>query len=166
MSGALPVILAEHHEIHEGEAFQHSHKHTAIANAASIDHLLRNTGSKMIHLRAVLFKVTNAPVEIFWYEDPTVTVDGTPGIVRNLSLGANETENDLDVFTASTFSDVGTEFDYDIITGTKQQGGAGTDLPTEWLLPPDKEIVVRATNISGGALAILGTRLFWYHKGG
>ena len=164
MSGALPVILNEHNEIHEGEAFLHSHKHTAIANNNSVDHLLRNTGTKMIHVRAALFKVTNAPVEIFFYEDPTITADGTPGLIRNLSLAANETENDLEVFTAGTFSDVGTAFDYDLVTGTKQNGGAGTDLPTEWMMPPGKEIIIRATNISGGALAIMATRIFWYHK--
>ena len=156
---AVPTIMSDHSHIHKGEAYSASDKVTGLNTGDSFDILLKNPAGNFPHFRVFEFDSDKSPGDIFIYEAPTTSADGTPLTLNNLNRNSSNTP-DLSVFTEPTLSDVGTRLEYHQITGTKASGGSSQSATTEWILKTNTDYLVRFTAGANGT--IIGWYIFFY----
>ena len=80
-----------HHLTHEGKTFIHSKRHNAIADAASMDILIRvpaGNPARQIHFRFALHGTSGGTLDIdgTLYSGTTVSADGTPTNISRIIL--------------------------------------------------------------------------------
>lgn len=162
-SNALTVIDFEHSRIHNGKGFLANGKYT-IANGATSYFLLKNPAASYPHLRQLGLTATAGPIDVYLFESPTTTADGTGLTEINYNRNSATTPN-LQVYTGPTVSADGTQLEYLIVTGTKHDAGTGSDgTNTEFVLKPSTNYLVKLTNNSGSS-ADYSLKLFWYEIG-
>jgi hypothetical protein len=158
-SGAYRSIEVEHAKIHDGKGFLSNGKAT-IASAASQTRLFKNPAGNYPHLRMLLVDATSAPIELAFYESPVTTADGTPSVVHNYNRASTNTPNLL-LYGSPTVTSNGTLLETILVGGTRNSGGMGIDIPTEWVLKPATNYLLIATNISTGSSDTYA-HIFWY----
>jgi hypothetical protein len=156
---AVPVIEPEHSRIHKGKAFTHSHEHI-IENNEVEDHLFINPANNFPHLRHWLYHITGAPASIEVFEGTTVSDNGTPAIMINLSRASSNTSNVI-LYNDPTVTDAGTPLPGAYIVGDKLSGGRGVDTISEIIMKPSTNYLIRFINRSGITIDAL-TEFFWY----
>lgn len=145
ISGALLTIDESKRRIIDGEAFHVAYV-GIVPNTNSATLLLTTPNTtKRIYLS---FKVgTNALVEYFLYENPTVTNVGTDVTSYNRDRNS-ATAATLDVNHTPTVSSAGTEISHGyLVTNNINSERVDDKL---WKLKANEEYLVRVTNNSGG----------------
>ena len=159
-SGAVKTIDYEHSRIHYGEGFLVNGKHT-VANGATSYFLLKNPAANYPHLRVIGLTTTAGPMDIYLFESPTTSADGST--VSRINYNRNSaTVPSLEVFSGPTVSVDGTQLEYLLVTGTKHDAGSGMDgAQTEFILKASTNYLIKVTNNSGTS-ANYALKLFWY----
>ena len=156
---AVTVIQEEHRLIHDGFYFSASGITLNVASGANLDLLIKMPAGSIGHLVLVEYALEDTPVDITFYEDVTVSADGTPVNIRNHNrVVANDTSG-ASMYEGPTITDLGTKLYERYIPnqGIGASGGAtlvaGGD--REWVIghPTEaKTYVWRLTNNSGGII--------------
>lgn len=163
ITGAQLTIDVSHHEVHEGEMFHAEYTNASVSDAASVDVLLR-TGAKDAH--TVFDVYAGGQARVYLYESVTVTTTGTAVTPYNMNrtysltptVGISQTPT---VLVGSTV----------LVNGRVLPGGAsqqtrvggGVRQGVEWILKPDTNYLIRATNTSGSAVPI-NVVTEWYEE--
>lgn len=159
---AVVVMDSEHYRIHQGEGYTASGKLTVAQAGGQGFILIDNTNGTYPHFRGYSITSTGAPVDVYLYESPTTTANGTQISARNNNRNSVNTSV-VDVYSGPTVSANGTELEYFLLVGTKQSGGSGVDLPVEWILKPATKYLIRIVNNTVGAgTDSVGVHIFWY----
>ena len=158
---AHTMISEPHRMVHDGFMLNASGKASALANGANLDLLIRLPAGVIRHVVLVEFAPSDAPLDVFLYEDTTVSADGTAVNIRNHNRTAADPTVDL-MFVGPTVTGVGTLLHQQYIPSTGALGGqsagqiVGSD-DQEWILgspTTEKLYMWRVTNNSGGAIDI------------
>jgi len=175
LTGAQVTISEEHWLTHKGLTFAMSHRFAAVANAASVNLLLKNPAGNYPHLHKIDVIVEDGDVDMFGFEGVVVSADGTPLVAGNTNRASSNTPT-LEIFHTPTITDDGTQIwqDWAPPTAAGAGGGGGgggagarhegiiySPVGDEWILAPDTNYVLRHTNNSGGAIDIL-VRIMFY----
>lgn len=165
ISGALVVISAEHHEIHEGETFLVSYKSADAAPIADNGAVLFviTTHSRYAHMTARAGCGGDMEAEL--YEGTTVTAGtGTAMTAYNKNRASTEAAT-VGVRRGMTVAGAGTLLENEFIaggTGPLAVGGASSTR-AEWVLNTSTVYMVRITNRSG-AVQPMSLAIEWYEE--
>ena len=155
--------LSLHERIEAGQVFSHSERHLAVASGNTRDHIIQTNG-KITHLISYTVSSDVAPGEVSLYEDASVSVEGTPAAIRNMNRNQQgKVTPTTKMFNNPTITDAGELLEATVISGTKQSGGAGEGVVSEWVLKPATNYLLRYINKSTGA-ADISTRMMFYEK--
>ena len=140
----LPTIEFDHHQVHEGEAFQWTYGPIALANGASFEYQLivgavTNT-TRTPHL--VIECDSTVETWLHLFEGPTITVAGTAKVPLNRNRGSVAACNAVLKETPTASAD-GTQLTA-FICGAGKSGGQARGA-VEWVLKPSTVYLIRAT---------------------
>lgn len=159
-SAASVAISEEHWVVHQGLAFRGGHKFTAVANGATVDMLFKVPAGAYPHLHKLDVVGARGDIDLALYRDSTVSADGTSVALRNLNLNsANTAETTL--FHTPTVTDAGTLVGINWLpptatgTGQSANGLVFSQVGMEWILAPNANYLLRATNNSGASINLL-----------
>ncbi len=158
INNGLSVIDTAHLKIHDGEFFSHSNKHS-VSSGNSFDILIKIPSNVTPHLRYG-YSVENAPGDLFLYEAPTTTADGSQLVVRCVNRNSSNISG-VTIFSSPTVTDVGTILQYNFMSGSFFSGGSTESLIIEWILKPNTNYLIRYTNNSIGT-SDLSHSVIWY----
>lgn len=152
-SGNLRTIDLIHEKIHRGQVYVFSYHDDAVANGNSLDILFRVGPSLSSHAIATVTSTGDA--EIYLYESPTTSADGTVVNVKNKNRYSSDTKS-FSVFHTPTVDTVGTELINPFIAGGSGglKIGASSEQRDEWVLKNGLDYLIRITNVSGQAAKI------------
>lgn len=155
----------EHQMVHEGDGYSISGKITSLGAGATSYLLAKNQNGAEVHWRTATVVVEDGPVDLYFYESPTTTADGSELTSYNKDRGSANTPA-LDVFSGPTVSAVGTELEHSWIpptggTGGRNIGGTAERVGGEWILAASTDYLVQITNNSGTTID-LSYYFFWY----
>ena len=151
----------EHELVHEGKMFSISGVLTALgAGATGYFHGL--TDSEIVHFRQAAIGVTGAPVDITFYEDATVSANGSAITSRNRNRNSSNTAT-LQSFIGPTITDLGTAIEVGQIpvAGPSKQSGEASLFGTEWVLKNSTSYLIEITNNDSQAIDV-GYNFLWY----
>lgn len=161
-SHSVMMIEWEHARIHAGKGFTNTNRFT-LNNNATAYHLLVNPAGNEPHIRTLLVSVTGAPVELYWLESPITTANGTATVSANNNRGSLITPQ-LQLYSGPTVTSEGQFLGFDIMTGSKSVGGAGTEnAQREWILKPATNYLIKLVNTGAGNI-VYGLKVFWYEE--
>lgn len=168
---SIPTTGTFHHLGHEGKVFIHSERHNGIADAASLDVLVRmpaSNANRQVHFRFNTLGKANTgtlDVDITLYEDITVSADGS---AETQIASTNDTivkTTGVLLFDAPTITDLGNLKARVALFGEKKSTSSQDMAVPEWIMAPNgasaRDYLLRATNNSGGTVDIVHN-LFWY----
>lgn len=156
----IPIVtLFEHHQIHEGEAWEVNYPPTALANNASINFRIV-VGNQVAtkgtpHLLFLLD--TTGESWCYLYETPTTTGNGTPMIAnnRNRNIAGSPVTT---FFSAPTVTSPGTLLT-SAIAGSGEKAGGSSREANEWDLKANTVYLFRVTAKNANNVAV---RFQWY----
>jgi hypothetical protein len=159
VSKALKVIDLEHSKIHQGYGWNVSIESGSISSAASFYVLFRVTDGSP-HLRSYGVTVSDAPVTVRLFENPTVTATGAEAAIRNRKRSATDV-NGIEVYTGPTVTADGTLLETDLLpSGGNKVGGNTGSFYEEWILE-EGDYVLKITNGSNNTITAV-INAFWY----
>lgn len=164
-TGAALVIDTVHHEVHEGEMFHASYTNGSVSNGASVDVLLVTGATVETHVSWEVFG--GGQVTVYLYEGATTSANGTAVSAYNMKRDSTNEPGGVVTHTP-TVTDTGSVALVNgriLPGGTSNQTrvGGGIRSGAEWILAPDTLYLMRATNTSGGTIAI-NVALEWYEE--
>lgn len=160
-SGPMTVIDFEHDKTHEGRYFSGGYYNSSLANSANQDLLVTTSSNNTFHAQFLIAISGDCTMQIF--EGPT-TSSGTSVTISNHNRASSKS-SDLTVKHTPTVTDAGTQINGTIFLpgGDKHTGGGGSfGFANEFILTKSTSYLLRATNVSGGAIKI-SVGLFGYH---
>lgn len=158
----LPVLVDfDHHQNHEGEAYQYVHYYSG--NAATID-LRLVVPAYAVAIRAphlTLELVCDVTSNLYLYESPTVATAGSAvTTIRNRNRIGTPNTPGLEIRTGATYSATGAELARYITIASARASIASDTSRAEWILKPSTEYLVRLVTASNSGTALL--RINWY----
>lgn len=161
---ALSQMPLSHRMIHEGRAFTHAKKHLALANGASLTHLVQ-VGSSDLHVDYLEIIAGGTPVTLEYFENVAVSSTGAPQSFfnnnRSSARSALSAISSAPVITSSGDS-LGASFIPNASTNAGQSVGGEAILGGgEWVFKAKTNYAVAVTNNSGGSIDFTFT-LFGY----
>lgn len=157
--GSLKTIDVLNSTVHAGIAFTYAG--VASIPAAGHAYFHGKTGDITSHLMGFFVKTDAAPLTIEFFEEPTVTANGTqvPAIARN-----RQSSNPclMQVFANPTITNDGTQLLIGKILGN-QQTVASSNLDGEWLLKKNTSYTFKITNNSNQT-ANIGAGFNWIEE--
>ena len=170
---SVPVTETFHHLGHEGKVFIHSDRHSAVANGANLDILIRipaGDAARQVHFRFNYIGKADTgalDVDITLYKDAIVSADGTAEAIVTTN-DANVKTSGVLMFAGPTITNIGTLKTTTMMAGEKKSASSKEQAVPEWILAPDgvnaRDYIIRATNNSGGTVDIVNA-LFFYDTG-
>ena len=167
---SIPVTDTFHHLGHEGKVFIHSDRHNAVANAATLDYLIRipaGNPARQVHLRFNFIGKANTgtlDVDIVLWKNSTVSADGNAEAIVSTN-DANVKSTGVTIFEGPTITDLGTHVAHTMMVGEKKSANSKEQSVPEWILAPDgnneRLYIFQLTNNSGGTVDIVNA-LFFY----
>ncbi|GAG11113.1 unnamed protein product [marine sediment metagenome] len=159
---AVTVISEPHRMIHDGFMFNASGVVAAVADSASLDILIKRPQGNIGHFTFVEFALDDSPVTVEFFEDVTVSADGTEVNVHNHNRLSSNTPSGATMFTGPTVTDTGTLLHTRYIPsagapGNQPAGRLVSGEDAEWVIgsvTADINYLWRITNNSGGAISI------------
>lgn len=147
--GVISVDVAQNY-VNRGLVFASSFAVAVLANAASIEMLIRVTAGQAAHMGASI--QVGGDSQAFLFEGPTTTDDGT-GLARINSnritpVGASATLT----FSGPTVTVDGTELGTEFLAGGRGGNASGAEGVSagKTILNPGTDYLIRVTNQSGG----------------
>lgn len=162
--GHLAAIETTHTQLHQGTVYCVDHIEAGLADAATVEVLIRVPAEGLFHTR--FSGACGGDATLYLFEGPTVTSAGT-GMTAVNRHRISTNISTLSLFhTPSTSSDgvlLGRAF---VPGGTvgNSVGGSG-DIPEEWVLNNDTDYLFRVTNNAGNAKTTQGI-MTWYEVDG
>lgn len=160
-------ILHGHQQIHLGNGFTYSEKHTNLANGATGSHLVV-TGANQVHVQYFGIDVEDSPVDVTFYANVVTSDDGTPLTVGNNNFNSVKTPT-FTINEGATITDAG-----DLVSiaylpnygggagaGGRSVGGTASLAGGEWVLAPNSKYTINIINNSGSVIDYVLT-LFSY----
>lgn len=159
VSKAIIVIELEHSKIHQGKGWEVSIEAGSIGAGASFNVLYKiNEGRP--HLRNYSVAVSDGPVTVRLFEEPTVTANGTEVTPRNRNRAESDI-NGVQVFTGPTLTADGTRLETTFLPALGNKvGGNVNSAYEEWILN-DEYYLLRITNGSNSSITAV-INAFWY----
>ena len=136
----------DHYLIHIGKSFVHSEAVNVLAGAVH-DELLVNTTDSEVHLKSFEYTSTQANAEVILYKGVTTSDDGTPNILLDKNFRTNNTCSSI-LTTDPVITDLGTQVEHFLITGSKQIGGTGGSGDEEYVIKKNEKVLIRYRNNS------------------
>lgn len=162
----LPVIsLYDHHQIHEGETWRWSVYVSSLNSGNSKDIQLivpnititSNAVTQCPHMRFEI--VCDSLANIYFYETPTISVNGTQRTPINQERNGTYTAL-LDVREDPTVTGVGTQIWQGINFASKNSAGSIDGADNEFVLKNNTTYLLRVTSGANSAKVLI--RLVWY----
>lgn len=162
VSNAVRTLDTSHAHIHVGEGYTLAER-VSIANVGgTFEYLLVNPTSNFPHFRSITVASDGGPFDIDFYEDTTVSANGTLITNYNNKRSSSNTSNLLTYYTPTITAD-GTLLEPVLVPGTKQTGSFGSEASEEWNLKDNTNYMIRITNNTVGAGTSRFTlNMFWY----
>lgn len=171
---SIPITDTFHHLGHLGKVFIHSDRHSAIADGADFDILIKipaSNADRQVHMRFNYTAKANSgslDIDIILYKDTIVSADGATEDIMSTNDAVVKTTGVL-MFSGPTIdsepADLGTQKAWAFIVGEKRSASSREQAVPEWILAPDgtseRNYLMRATNNSGGTVDIVNA-LFFY----
>ncbi len=167
---SVPVTDTFHHLGHEGKVFIHSDRHNGIANAATLDYLIRipaGAPTRQVHFRFNFISkaVTGTlDVDIVLWKDSTVSADGSVEPILSTNDAVIKTTG-VEIYEGPTITDLGTHVTHTMMVGEKKSASSKEQAVPEWIFAPDgnneRLYIFQLTNNSGGVVDIVNA-LFFY----
>ena len=155
ITDGLVVIDAIHNLTHTGNMHVFSIKGTVAIGATG--YFLGRVGTIKAHLLHYYINTNDGPVDITFYEAPTISVVGTLQTVRNKNRNYADTNN-LSVYTGPTVTGDGTLL-YTTGVLASAQGSHFIDSaaidPDEWVLAANTDYLFKVVNTSGRVVTFL-----------
>jgi hypothetical protein len=154
---ALTVIQEQHRIVHDGFMFITTGKQTGLANAATVDFLLKVPAFTFPHVQQMSLTFGRGDIDVVAYEGTTVSADGSALTIQNVNRNSSNTPN-LELYASPTVTTPGTEifrlWSPPTGTGTGQSanGISGVGQGSEWVLQGNgggTNYLVSITNNSG-----------------
>lgn len=164
-SGAKVALSEEHWVIHKGLAFMFHYKATGVANGASVEILLANPNGNYPHLHAFDLMAGSGGIDMYLFEDTTVSAAGTAVSTFNPNRNSTNTPN-LVVTHTPTVTGAGTELFHLWLPPTATGVGVKNGIirsqeGMEWIAKNNANSLIRITNNSGGAIDIMLRVMFY-----
>lgn len=144
---SIPVVLLfEHHQVHEGEAWQALYGPIAILSNAVVDHLIVvaavDATTRTPHMMVELDSTGEVWQEL--YETPTTSANGSAvtSYNRNRNVAGSPTTA---IYLTPTVSAAGTKISA-LIAGSGQNAGAASRASAEWDLKSNTKYLLRTTS--------------------
>lgn len=162
----IPVLtLYDHHQVHEGETWRWSVYVSSLASGNSKDIQLvvpnititTNVVTQCPHLRYEV--VCDSLAQIFLYEAPTISVNGTSRTPINQERNGTYTVQ-LGIREDPTVTSVGTQIWQGINFASKTSAGSIDGADNEFVLKNNTTYLFRVTSGAAGAKVLI--RLVWY----
>jgi len=148
---ALVVARAVHHRIKESKEFYANYCWSAIADTNSVYFLIK-AGDKTPHGNIGI--MTSGKANLFLYETPTITGDGTTVIPRCLNR-ETDASPDATFFRDPTIGADGTELECALLGAAGKFSAVGGETTgAYWWFDHNKNYTVKVTNTSGGVIDI------------
>ncbi len=145
IASAFPSIEYEHHEIHEGHHYVFGHTADGVANAATVDILIKTTGcSRVPHLTGEV--QSNLQGNISFYEGLTVSADGTTLSINNNNRNSSNVASCTAFHTPTVGATLGTELFAQSMFGAGRNIGGNVKREREFVLAPDQKYLLRFTS--------------------
>lgn len=167
---SIPTTDTFHHLGHEGKVFIHTDRHSAIADGANLDILIRipaGNADRQVHMRFNYIGKANTgtlDIDIELYKDVTVSADGVTELIASTNDAVVKTTGVL-MFSGPTVTDIGTFKSGTLMVGEKKSASSKEQSVPEYILAPNgvsaRDYIIRAKNNSGGTADIV-TALFFY----
>ena len=156
----LVIIEADHHKVHAGEMYSLSGSFQLTAGSTLYFHGL--TDGTTAHFRSASIQATGAPISVTFYEDATVSANGTPVTPFNRNRNSANTPTML-TFSGPTVTDPGTLLESGLIpvAGGGKQSGIASLFGTEWVLASATSYLIGVTNNDTNTVTI-GYNFLWY----
>jgi len=157
---SLTSIDVPHNRVHVGDMYSVCHLFTSVGAAASVDLLIRVGANKDLHF---LFSVSaGAEAYVRFYEEPTITTNGTAITIFNMNRCSSNT-SDATAYHTPTLGAVGNQICVDLIPGAIKNKDVGGTIrhDTEWILDENKDYVIRVTN-NGQSAEPVAIQCEWY----
>lgn len=148
-----------HQLVHEGRLFQLSGEFTLAA--AGTAYFLGITDSKTVHFTNGAITSTGTPLNIIFYEDATVSANGTQvfGLNKNRNSATTPT---LLTYSGPTVTGVGTPIEYGMVTTAPGNAGGDASLfASEWVLDNASNYLISITN-NDAQTATIDYNFLWY----
>lgn len=133
-------------------------------SAGSSQYWLFKTGPDPVILKRRILRTNSNETNLYVYNNPTITSDGTEQSVQNYNEVTPKTAV-VQFFKSPTFSDKGTSYVTDYIPGSAEVGGRSNgglaDEGFERILAPNKSYLLEVQN-SGSSPLTYQIRLDWY----
>lgn len=145
----IPVVANQDFDLSmamQGRAFVHSNRHTGLASAGNLDHVL-TVGPNPIIMRALHISSTGSPVRTEYYSGPSFSGGTAQGIGNNNTTSSRVTE--CTMVSDPTVTAVGSPLAEDIfpdVGGGGQSGIAGAIENSIWILAPNTSYLIRLIN--------------------
>lgn len=155
----IVVIDRLHQLVHEGRIFQLSGEFTLAA--AGTAYFLGITDSSIVHFTAGEITSTGTPINIIFYEDATVSANGTQvfGLNKNRNSVATPT---LLTYSGPTVTGVGTPMEYGMVTTAPGNAGGDASLfSSEFILDNASNYLISITN-NDSQTATIDYNFLWY----
>ena len=157
---ALPIADTEHMRFMEGKSFETAIKAT-VNNGANYDVLIRIPSTlQYAHLFGYFYVTTSAPCDTFLFEGTSVSNNGTTFATFNKNRMSDTTALTLLSHTP-TITNTGVQIEYDLLHGSKQDGGSFKNFLGHMILKGDTNYPTRLTNNSTG-VATIAFSIHWY----
>ena len=159
----LVTTEIDHDNIHLGKNFRSWVNAGSIA-AAGVFNVLIKTGAKEVHWRQSNPKPTADKLRLQFFEDTTVSANGTALTLKNCNRQSAVTPQ-VTLFHTPTITADGTQIAETYLPGSTGTGGVrnGSELgqQAEWVLKSNAIYLIRYTNESSGA-SIININFDWY----
>jgi hypothetical protein len=154
----------DHHQNHEGEAFQYGYYNAALNGTVD---LRLTTAAAAVAIRAPHLSfdlICEGTSNLYLYEGTTFTVAGTDvTTIRNRNRIGTPPTAGMTIKTAPTVDALGTEIAHYITIATAKASINSDSSKAEWILKPSTEYLVRLTT---SAASIVMLRMNWYEDAG
>lgn len=162
-SRTVPMVNFIHYMTHLGNVFNVSTKATVGAGADG--YFLGKVGATAVHWNHYSIGADDGPLDIYLFEAPTISDNGTPMTVVNRNRESSNVSN-FSVFAAPTVSADGTEL---FVNGVLASGTGPTLSAQEsgddtiWILAPNTDYIFKIHNDGAGTANVWAH--FAWHEG-
>lgn len=158
-------VDSEHWWIHAGRGFSFNKYYATLGAGATYYHYIK-CNDQEVHARSISYAIEDGPADVFIYEAPTVTADGTPitPINQNRKFGNG---SGILMYEAPTVSVAGTLLSQGFLPAAGGPPGhsaglsGGLYIPVEYVLEPSETYLYAITNNNASAIAF-SFSTFWY----
>ena len=155
------VAEAEHVNVHKGNGYICSGVQS-LAIGEIVNLYITNPTSNFPHLHHWSVDAESAPILVTLNENPTLASSASASDlpVNNAYRGSTKVTS-MGITIGTSVSNVGTNLETSLITGTKKIGGDRGGRAIEWNLKDNEDYLIQINNQSGGNTSF-SYFLFWY----